>query len=295
MPALAYLLTNQDDEVLADACWALSYLSDGDETQIQAVIDAGVVPAVVRLLGSPATLVVTPALRTMGNIVSGSEVQTQVAIDAGVLAALVPLISAESRTIRKEACWAVSNIGAGSAAQIDALVATPGMLPAVLAQASAAANMLVRKEAAWVIANVCSSGSAGNVVALGAAGSLRVLSELLDVNDTRMLINTLEALATTLAAAPDRSFAAAFDETGGVEKLENLQHHENEQVYKHSNKIIIDFFQEDEEAMDADENLVPTLVASDAAACGAPAAPAHYAFGAGAGAFDFSRPFTFTS
>ena len=82
MPALAYLLTNQDDEVLADACWALSYLSDGDETQIQAVIDAGVVPAVVRLLGSPATLVVTPALRTMGNIVSGSEAQTQVAIDA---------------------------------------------------------------------------------------------------------------------------------------------------------------------------------------------------------------------
>ena len=50
LPTLAGLIYSNDEEVLTDACWALSYLSDGTNEKIQAVIDAGVCRILVELL-----------------------------------------------------------------------------------------------------------------------------------------------------------------------------------------------------------------------------------------------------
>ena len=50
LPALERLVFSNDEEVLTDACWALSYLSDGTNDKIQAVIEAGVCPRLMQLL-----------------------------------------------------------------------------------------------------------------------------------------------------------------------------------------------------------------------------------------------------
>lgn len=50
LPTLAGLIFSSDEEVLTDSCWALSYLSDGTNEKIQAVIEAGVSRRLVELL-----------------------------------------------------------------------------------------------------------------------------------------------------------------------------------------------------------------------------------------------------
>ncbi|KAI7727860.1 hypothetical protein M8C21_031372, partial [Ambrosia artemisiifolia] len=76
LPALQQLIHSNDEEVLTDACWALSYLSDGTNDKIQAVIEANVCPRLIELLNHPSPSVLIPALRTVGNIVTGDDMQT---------------------------------------------------------------------------------------------------------------------------------------------------------------------------------------------------------------------------
>ena len=77
LPTLGQLIFQLNDEVLTDACWALSYLSDGPNEKIAAVIESGVCMRLVELLMHPSPAVQTPALRTVGNIVTGDDLQTR--------------------------------------------------------------------------------------------------------------------------------------------------------------------------------------------------------------------------
>jgi hypothetical protein len=76
LPALVQLIHQVDEEVLIDACWALSYMSEPPD-RIEHLIVAGVLPRLVSLLGHTAPLVQTPALRCIGNVATGTAEQTQ--------------------------------------------------------------------------------------------------------------------------------------------------------------------------------------------------------------------------
>jgi importin subunit alpha-1 len=86
IPVFAQVLkTSTESEVLTDAAWAMSYLSDGDNDRIDLVIQTGVIPKLIELLNHPYISILIPCLRSLGNIVTGEDRQTNEVLKAGAL------------------------------------------------------------------------------------------------------------------------------------------------------------------------------------------------------------------
>ncbi|KAE8896580.1 Importin subunit alpha-1b [Phytophthora fragariae] len=254
---LPHLIYSPDEEVITDACWTLSYLSDGTTDAVQAVIDAGVCSRVVDLVGHTLASIQTPALRTIGNVVTGNEQQTQLMLDLAVLPRLVPLLKHEKKLIRKEACWAISNITAGTPSQIQEVI-DANVIPPLLFQLMST-EFDVRKEAAWAISNATSGGTTEQIKYLVQQGCIPPLVKLLDVQDPRVINVSLDALENILRAGEadmsitdtENRMARFIEEADGIELIQNLQFHQEEDIYEKSVRIIRDYFEgEDEEDFD---------------------------------------------
>lgn len=232
IPTLGKLIYSVDAETLVDACWAVSYLSDGTSEAIQAVIDARIPHRLVELLGHESTLVQTPALRAIGNIVTGSDYQTQIVINAGVLPALAPLLNSTKDTIRKEACWTISNITAGTTDQIQAVI-DANLIPQVI-RLLIHGDYKTKKEACWAISNASSGGltKPDQIRYLVSQGCIKPLCDLLSVADSKIIEVTLDSLENILKMgemdkearnASVNEYALFIEEAGGMEKIFECQ------------------------------------------------------------------------
>ncbi|KAK3027742.1 hypothetical protein RJ639_042482 [Escallonia herrerae] len=256
LPALQRLVHSTDEEVLTDSCWALSYLSDGTNDKIQAVIEAGVCQRLVQLLLHPSPSVLIPALRTVGNIVTGDDLQTQCIIEHGALPSLLSLLTHNhKKSIKKEACWTISNITAGNREQIQSVIEAGLIVPLVnLLQTT---EFDVKKEAAWAISNATSGGTHDQIKYLVNQGCIKPLCDLLVCPDPRIVTVCLEGLENILKVGEAEKnmgnsgdvnyFAQLVDDAEGLEKIENLQSHDNNEIYEKAVKILETYWQEEED------------------------------------------------
>ncbi|RZC83844.1 hypothetical protein C5167_046630 [Papaver somniferum] len=157
----------------------------------------------VELLRHPSPTVLIPALRTVGNIVTGDDRQTQSVIVADIIGPLIHLLQNAEFDIKKEAAWAISNAtSVGSHEQIKYVL----------------------------------------------RGCIKPLCDLLICPDARIVTVCLEDLENILIVGEAEKtigntddvnlYAHMIDEAEELEKIENLQSHDNTEIYEQAVKIL---------------------------------------------------------
>jgi importin subunit alpha-1 len=203
-------------------------------------------------------------LRTVGNIVTGDDMQTQIIINVSSLPCLLSLLSSPKKGIRKEACWTISNVTAGNKQQIQAVI-DANIIPPLI-QLLANAEFDIKKEAAWAISNATSGGSPEQIKYMVNLGCIKPLCDLLACTDARIITVALEGLENILkigekesAATNFNQYATFIEEAEGLDKIELLQNHQNNDIYKKAVAILENYFAAEEEE---DDNLAPAVDAN---------------------------------
>ncbi|KAH9688207.1 Importin subunit alpha-1a [Citrus sinensis] len=248
LPALAQLVHSNDKEVMTDACRALFYLSEGTNDEIQAVIEAGVCPRLVELLGHPSPSVLTRALQTVVNIAAGDDFQTQCIINCGALPYLLGLlIHNHKKSIKTDACWTISNITAGNSEHIQAVIDAGLIGPLVNLLQNAEFD--IKNWAARAISNATFGGTHEQIKYLVREGCIKPLCDLLLCADPEIVTVFLKGLEKILkvgeaeknmdiAIGDVNQYAQLVEEAEGLEKIENLRSHDNDEIHEKSVKIL---------------------------------------------------------
>jgi hypothetical protein len=258
LDAIPALLVSDDHDVIVDALWAISHMTDSDNAINGVLACKDLIPKLALALTAHDHLIITPALRSLGNIVTGTTEQTQTVLDCNVLPSLKELLHFPRKTIQKEVCWMISNITAGTKQQIS-MVIESGIIPEMFLVMNNA-SFEVKREACWSICNASINGSNEHVKFLVRQGAIAKLCDFLNYTDVKVVIAVLEALDVILQIGQEldedrNSYTDLVEKADGIDKICELQKHNNDTIYAKAARLLENYFSAEEEE-DEDDMMI---------------------------------------
>jgi importin subunit alpha-6/7 len=204
-PFLLKRLLGDDVEAKADACWALSYISDGDNSRIEAILEAGFLQPIVAILDSDSNeMLRTASQRVIGNILSGDESQTQQVLDTSILSIFKKLLIQSHRLdFRKEICWSISNITAGTADQLQRVFDSGILIDIMDLGLNRATPPDLLKECVFCISNATHVAIDNQMTFLVMISGLHFLFRVLPRMSRSNLVIVLEGIVNILQKQPN--------------------------------------------------------------------------------------------
>uniref|UniRef100_M8BM30 Importin subunit alpha n=1 Tax=Aegilops tauschii TaxID=37682 RepID=M8BM30_AEGTA len=231
-PQLVKLLMHASANILLPVITSLARISAGDDTQVQVIVEQGILPCLAQLLArNYPKIIKKQACLIVSNITAGSKDQIQAVIDADVMNHVIVLLKTSETDLKKEAAWAISNAASGgSSDQI---------------QMRCFAMTFSLSDRRYLVSRGC----------------LEPLCNVLKYQDVDLVYTCLEGLQNILVEGEIgkqgnesvmNPYAQFILENGGLDNLEELQDFDNDAVYKLAMTLLERYW--DEEVSD-DANL----------------------------------------
>ncbi|KAL6073926.1 hypothetical protein QOT17_004619 [Balamuthia mandrillaris] len=266
LPTLCRLLYSQDEEVLTDTTWALAYLTDERRAnQLDEVTQAGVVRPLMQLAKtSRSTAVLCPVVKILANFADGHDLHRQLLLNQGLLPLLSSSLLAHPKiSIQVDAFRALANMATGNGDQLQAILDS-NLWSCLVTSLEAGGPLVggtpvdprVRKEIVRAIHNFASACHSSQLLRILSSSLIQALCDLLDfrnraVEDT-VLQTVLETLEHLLPA--HEAVAELIESAGGLDWIEELQAHQNNEIYETALRILETYYvgeeEEEDEAME---------------------------------------------
>lgn len=266
-----------DQDLISDAYWCLSYLVDASSEMTDIVLKSSVMKRTFDLLSAfcetlqrpendtklskVCASAVCPIVRVLGNIVTGNEEQTNLIISMGFLQFFQPIFyrydNKKIPRIRKEICWLLSNITAGTTSQMTYVL--DGDLIGLIVDSVNKHDIYIKKEAGIALFNMlyfCKTNPQylQKLLDLGALQALQSYLKAVD-NQPELQSKVLECVRCALDAGDKvkQKYGVSpviqiLIDTGFIDEIEALQSSETSNtVARQAYDIIIKYFEGEEE------------------------------------------------
>ena len=236
MPHIENLLYVSDEFVLENILNSLCGLLDNENATIASLMPHINMSRVSQLLIKKNRNISSSALEVANLVCTGPEECVEEFVSGGGIVMLKLILLTESHhDLAKMACLILSNILVGPEKHIQEVI-NAGVINDLSQIATKDSDFKVRKEATWAIANACLKGSNYQKVRMIKEGVLDIIIPMLGNEDADVLLILIEAIDSLLEldnhVELEPSISDQFESLGGVTKLEELQLHKNETVYK---------------------------------------------------------------